>query len=457
MLDTSVEICALALNEIINAFKGAKDLDIRHIFSEKADRVTNTFVINGKSFAVSNLTHGYADETDRKRKIRRYAALSLYKALSNYLGVTLPWGALTGVRPTKLAYDSIEKTGEFYDFFVSDMKVSEEKAMLTKEVLEGQKGIYSKDENNTDLFVFIPFCPTRCKYCSFISQDLKSARKLVDKYIDVLCEEIEQSRKFIKNLRSVYVGGGTPVSLSDEQLKRVLSALSFVKKGTEFTVEAGRPDCITESNLKLLSDYGVTRICINPQTFNDKTLELIGRKHTAGQTIEKYNLAKDRFSVNMDLIAGLEGETANDFKYSIDKAISLSPDDITVHTLCVKKGSYIAEEGCSADDKEVEKMVAYAHEALHKAGYKPYYLYRQKYMAGCLENTGYAKEGKACVYNVDVMEETTRIVACGANAISKEVKAGGKTILRAGAPKDVATYIEKAAEIIKEKERIFSW
>jgi oxygen-independent coproporphyrinogen-3 oxidase len=279
--------------------------------------------------------------------------------------------------------------------------------------------------------------------------------KYVDVYVDALVKEIEDSKRFIKKLRSIYIGGGTPVSLSDSQLEKILKALYKINTGVEYTVEAGRPDRITESNLKLLKDYGVTRICVNPQTFNDKTLTLLGRNHTAKDVLDKYELAKKDFIVNMDLIAGLDGESFEDFKYSLDMAKSLNPDNITVHTLCIKKGSRLAETEKRLSGKIVSDMVDYAKDTLMNNGYNPYYLYRQKYMAGNLENVGYAKEGKSCIYNVDVMEEIANNVACGANAISKRVWNGGERIERVASPKDVITYLNKLDVIKQNKEELF--
>ena len=206
-----------------------------------------------------------------------------------------------------------------------------------------------------------------------------------------------------------------------------------------------------QGKLKILKDYGVTRICINPQTFSNKTLELLGRKHTAEEVVEKFYMAKDDFIVNMDLIAGLNGESQEDFENSIRKSIGLSPDNITVHTLCIKRGSYLAEEEHRLSGEAVDKMVDFAHSQLEANGYSPYYLYRQKNMAGNLENVGYSKAGKACVYNVDIMEEIASNVACGANAISKRVFNGGERIEREASPKDVITYLNKL-EVIKERK-----
>ena len=285
---------------------------------------------------------------------------------------------------------------------------------------------------------------------------MKTAEKYIDEYIDTLCLEIKESIPLVKNLRSIYIGGGTPVALSDERLRRVLEALKGLDVPKEFTVEAGRPDRITKSNLELLKEYGVKRICVNHQTFNDKTLERIGRNHTASEVEEKYHLAKSMgFDVNMDLIAGLDGENFDDFKYSLDKALSLDPDDITVHTLCIKRGSKLSESTERLSGEQVQEMVSYANQTLTNAGYKPYYLYRQKYMAGNLENVGYCKEGKACIYNVDVMEEISQNIACGASAISKRVYFGGERIEREASPKDVPTYIEKIGKIMEKKIKLF--
>ncbi len=455
MIDTNLPAFESDLREVLNMFSNDDAVLIRHRFTEGENKFVNTVTINGKVFAYGNLVNNTDDQIVKKRLIKRYAKLSLYKGLSKYFDKQLPWGALTGIRPTKLAYQQIEETGEFESFFKDTMKVSEEKTSLIKRIINTQKGIYEKNDENTDFFAFIPFCPSRCKYCSFISADIKSARKYVDKYVDALVDEINYSARFVKKLHSIYIGGGTPISLSNQQLKRVLCAIDKINTGVEYTVEAGRPDCITKENLKMLKDFGVTRICINPQSFHNKTLKLLGRSHTAEDVIEKYQMAKEHFDINMDLIAGLTGESFNDFKFSIDKAIELSPENITVHTLCIKKGSYLAEETDRLSGEQVEKMVEYAHKTLGEKGYSPYYLYRQKYMAGNLENVGYAKPNKACKYNVSIMEEIAQNVACGANAISKRVFDGGERIERVASPKDVLTYLDKLERIKEQKSKLF--
>ncbi len=456
MIDTDLKHLESDLKEVINLFSGGDEFTIRHRFSHTDIKFVNTITINGKVYAYGNLVKLSNNELEYKRLVKRYAKLSLYKALVQFTGNSQPWGALTGIRPTKLAYDALEECGEFKEFFTDVMKVSQGKTALIERVINEQKGIYVKDEKLTDFFVFIPFCPSRCRYCSFISQDIKSAQKNINEYVEALIKEIEQSAHLIEKLGSIYIGGGTPVALDNDKLERILQTIDKINTGVEFTVEAGRPDRITEQTLQLLKKYRVTRICVNPQTFNDKTLKAIGRNHTSLDVEEKFALAKKHFATNMDLIAGLDDESFEDFKFSLDKAIELSPDNITVHTLCVKKGSYLAEEGKTLKKEEIEKMVDYAQIALEEAGYKPYYLYRQKYMAGNLENVGYAKAGKACVYNVHAMEEISNIVACGANAISKKIDFSLNRIERKASPKDVPTYICKLDTVIQEKKALFS-
>ncbi|MBQ9486094.1 MAG: coproporphyrinogen dehydrogenase HemZ [Clostridia bacterium] len=454
MIETDLPKLLPDLTEVENLFSDYGEVKIKHLFNDGGEKVVNTVVVNGKAYAFGTLI-GDADGVLRKRLIKRYAKLALYKALSKTFGVSLAWGSLTGIRPTKLAYVEIKESGDFRDFFRNVLMVSEEKTALTAEVIESQKGIYETAAGGSDFFVFIPFCPSRCEYCSFISRDVRGAEKLTDEYVKTLIREIEKSAKYVKNLRSIYVGGGTPVALGNDNLEKVLCALDKINCGVEYTVEAGRPDAITRENLNILKAHGVSRVCVNPQTFSDTTLKRIGRNHTAADVYRAYDLAKNDFSVNMDLIAGLPGENYEVFCDSLEKTISLLPDDITVHTLCVKKGSRLAESADRLSAGDAEKCVSYSRARLKENGYSPYYLYRQKYMAGNLENVGYAKKGGLCVFNVDTMEEITDVVACGANAISKTVKGGGERIERYAAPKDVKTYLDKVDEILRVKEGFF--
>lgn len=431
-------------------FVGAEDLDVNCIHIENSEFFIDKITIGEKVYEYKN-SHGFRDETERKRYAKRYTKLALYLSLSDYLKTDLPWGALTGIRPVKFAYNEGEN---WRDVMKNQMRVSDKKLDIVEKIIDSQKPVYTANAGGSDLFVGIPFCPTRCSYCSFVS-NLVSKEKRLDEYVDALCKEIAAAKPLINRLNSVYVGGGTPVSLPLPLLEKILSAIG--SPNCEFTVEAGRPDCIDDEVLSLLKKYGVTRVCVNPQTFNDKTLELIGRKHTADDIRVKYALTKKYgFDVNTDLIAGLPQETFEDFKYSVDQAIALSPEDVTVHTLSLKKGSKLKEENDRLCAGEIEKMVDYASDALLANGYVPYYTYRQKYMAGNLENTGYAKNGKICAYNIDVMEEISDNVACGANAVSKKLFDGGERIERYGAPKDIATYVAKIDRIIDEKNKLFS-
>lgn len=431
-------------------FAGADNLDIACKHDERGENFHDEITIDGKVYDYEN-SRAFSGEPERKRYAKRFTKLALYLSLSDYLKIDLPWGALTGIRPVKFAYSEGD---DWRNVMKNQMRVSDKKIEMVSKIMETQKPFYFVDENAIDLFIGIPFCPSRCSYCSFVS-NVVSAEKHLTEYVDALCKEIENAKPLVKKLKSVYIGGGTPVSLPIDLLERILVSVGNVD--CEYTVEAGRPDCIDDAVLTLLKKYGVTRICVNPQTFNDKTLELIGRKHTGDDIKVKFALAKKcGFDVNMDLIAGLPEETFENFKYSLDTAVSLSPDDVTVHTLSLKKGSKLKESVERLEAGEIEKMIDYAYETLTKNGYDPYYTYRQKYMAGNLENTGYAKKGKVCVYNVDVMEEITDNLACGANAVSKKLFDGGARIERYGAPKDIATYIAKIDTIIDEKNKLFA-
>ena len=453
MIDTNRQDYKKDLEEVIFMFSSGENINITH-FEENNGKIFNDkFVFLGKEYNFTNEKH-VSDNLELKRYEKRFSKLGLYKILADYFKVNYEWGALTGIRPVRMAYS----IGENYEeelrsvFHVSDKKIA-----VVKDIIKIQENIIDKKGKFTDLFISIPFCPTRCAYCSFVSEEIGKC-KHVDKYIDTLVLEIENSLKLCKNLRSVYIGGGTPVALKNEQLIKVLKALQpILNSDIEFTVEAGRPDVITEEKLKILKEYKVNRICVNPQTFSDKTLALIGRKHSASSVIEKYNLAKSYgFTINMDVIAGLPEENFNDFKSTVDTIIKLNPDNFTVHTLCLKKGSILKEKVKRLEVGEISAMTDYAYRAAKENGYNPYYLYRQKYAADNLENIGYAKPNKECVYNIDVMEETSNNVACGANAVSKRVFLDKNQIERYGAPKDILTYVNKINEIIKAKEQLFS-
>ena len=337
------------------------------------------------------------------------------------------------------------------------MCVGKDKISLVTDIIATQKNT-SGTGAGQDLFISIPFCPTKCQYCSFITAPISATRAYVEKYIDCLVEEIHSVKGLVKRLNSVYIGGGTPFVFDVNQLERVYSAVAREFPDIpEYTVEAGRPDMFTEEKLALSKRYGVTRICVNPQTFNDATLAKIGRAHTSAQTVSAYESAKKYgFDINLDLIAGLADESVNDFVKSLDKAISLDPANITVHTLSLKSGAKLKEEVKRLNISGINEMVDLSRQKLSKAGYAPYYMYRQKYQAGGLENVGWCKQGKACVYNIDVMEEISDNIAVGANAISKRLFGEENRIERLASPKDIPTYINKTQKIIADRIKLFT-
>ncbi len=455
MLSCALEWLGPELMDVVRLFEGADALEILHTCETDGVRFAGVFHVEGREYP-----YAYEDisrsETEKKSLIKRYAKLALYNILSTIYARKLPWGSLTGIRPTRLAYASLEKTGEFEKFFRT-LGVSEENIALTARVLEGQKGIYERREGNCDLFVSLPFCPTKCVYCSFITAPIAATKKFMPAYLSALGEELKAAKPLIKNLRSVYIGGGTPFVLEAEELERVFQAIAPLRgNGCEYTVEAGRPDVFTEEKLDLCKKYGVTRICINAQSFSDRTLAAIGRRHSAEDVIRAFEMARPYgFDTNCDLIAGLTGESLEEFENSVDTAIALSPENITVHTLCLKKGAKLKEETETLSEGGMSAMIAYSREKLSAAGYAPYYLYRQKYMAGAHENVGWTKPDKACVYNVDVMEESADNLAVGANAISKRVFLTEGRIERLASPKDLPTYLAKFPKIIEEKNKLF--
>jgi oxygen-independent coproporphyrinogen-3 oxidase len=326
--------------------------------------------------------------------------------------------------------------------------------------LKTQEGIYEKKDGNTDLFVSIPFCPTKCAYCSFITAPIDKTRHFLPSYLDCLDKELQAAKESVGNLRSVYIGGGTPFALDVPDLKRVLDGINPIFKAfnpnAEYTVEAGRPDVFTDEKLALLKDYGVTRICINPQSFSNETLQKIGRRHTAEDIYRAFEMCeKYDFSINVDLIAGLTDERVETFVQSVQKAVATGADNITVHCLSLKSGAKLKEETEYLENDFISDMVSASRQILGENGYVPYYMYRQKYQVGNNENVGWTKKGKACVYNIDIMEETADNLAVGANAVSKRVFNDKGLITRFASQKDLPTYIANVDDIIAKKRNFF--
>lgn len=410
-----------------------------------------------------------ADPLLEKRYHKRLIKQCLYEIMKQAAGWTPPWGSLTGIRPTRLIYEGMsrgltlkEATEEVREIF----DILPEKAALLREIVEVQSEMGEPGETDVDLYVGIPFCVSRCAYCSFLSGEVGKGKQLPP-YVDALEKEIAGTLKLIEEKglipRAFYMGGGTPTSLSAPLLDRVLSAVQpFIDRSKEVTVEAGRPDTIDEEKLRVIRDHGATRISINPQTMHDETLVRIGRRHTAAQTEAAYALARKRGfrHINMDLIAGLPGEDLGMFLQTLAWSRSLSPESLTVHTLSIKRSSLLhLWEAELPDGDMVARMVDAGREEAEKRGMRPYYLYRQKHMAGNLENVGYALHGHECLYNVDMMEETGHVMAVGAGAISKRVDPAIGRIERAPNVSEISQYIQRTEEMTERKRALWasSW
>ncbi|MGN0792925.1 MAG: coproporphyrinogen dehydrogenase HemZ [Aristaeellaceae bacterium] len=401
----------------------------------------------------------------RKRAARRLVRQTLYDLCRKATGIHPPWGSLTGIRPTHLMYEAIglgltEEAAKRY--VIERFDVCPDRADILWEIAQVQGTLLPPEDRWMDVYIGIPFCTTRCAYCSFSSGELGRGT-LVEPYLTALFREMDACSGMLKatgrHLRAVYVGGGTPTSLNEEQLKRMLDHLLRCFPGAmEYTVEAGRPDTITPGKLAAIRDAGVNRISINPQTMNDETLRIIGRAHTAQQVIDAYAMAREAGirHINMDVIAGLPGETVDDFARTMDFALRLHPESLTVHTLAIKRSTRLHFENYRfPTGVEAARMVQLGLETARMLGMQPYYLYRQKNMAGNQENIGYALPGHACQYNVDIMEETTHILALGAGGISKRVYEDEGHIGRAPNVANIEHYIARVEEMIGRKRALF--
>ena len=402
------------------------------------------------------------------RVLQRIIKQSFYKAAVQLLPKKPDWGALTGIRPAKLASKALEEgltveetERRFYDeYFVSPVR--------TRLAIEAaQAGLAVKQSlrpEELSLYIGIPFCPTRCAYCSFVSADVKRALKLVEPFLDALDQEIDATAALLQeagsSIRSIYIGGGTPTTLTAGQLDRLLTHIRSafdLSRLSEFTVEAGRPDTITADKMAVLKRHGVGRVSVNPQSMRDEVLQAMGRDHTAADILTAYDIVRHAGldAVNMDLIAGLPRDTVAGFRETVDEVLSLHPENITVHTLALKKGSRLMlEQHGLPSGIEVEQMLDYGWTALRSAGYVPYYLYRQKYMSGALENIGWCKPGYEGLYNICIMEELHTIVALGAGGSTKLTDPATGKIVRMTNPKYPYEYIERIQSICEEKKAL---
>lgn len=411
----------------------------------------------------------YLEKGEERASVKCKLKHLLYSVLCTYTKRELPWGNLTGIRPTKIAYGLLEEGKnheEAVEYLQKVYDCSEEKALLSIDIAERERQILSKlhYEDGYSLYLGIPFCPTTCLYCSFTSYPIGLWKKRVGEYLDAMEKEIDFVSELYKDkiLDTVYIGGGTPTTLEPEELRRLLS---YVREKfdfstvCEFTVEAGRADSITREKLLVLKEMGVTRISVNPQTMKEETLKIIGRRHTVEEVKEAFALAREVgfTNINMDLILGLPGETIEDVTNTMEEIKMLNPDSLTVHSLAIKRASkmnqWIEENGIETL-RNTEKTMEIADKAARAINMKPYYLYRQKNMAGNLENVGYATEGNYGIYNILIMEEKQTIVAIGAGTISKRVYPDGR-IERCDNVKDVEQYMDRIQEMIERKRKLY--
>lgn len=465
--------------------KGTKDLESTEglpecsvLFGE--DRITFSVWTKEKNMEESECLEAFCEdknkitdvvvleENEERASVKCKLKHLVYSVLSLYTGKVLPWGNLTGIRPTKIAYGLLEEgktESEVISYMENVYDCSREKAELSIDIANRERKLLSTlhYENGYSLYLGIPFCPTTCLYCSFTSYPIGLWKKRVDDYLTAMEKEIDYVSEVYKDkiLDTVYVGGGTPTTLEPDELRRLLSYLKNKFDFTtvqEFTVEAGRADSITKEKLEVLMEFGVTRISVNPQTMKEETLKIIGRRHTVDQVKDAFKLAKEAgFSnINMDLILGLPGETKEDVVHTMEEVGKLKPDSLTVHSLAIKRASklnsWIEEHGIETL-KNTEETMEIASKAAQNLGMKPYYLYRQKNMSGNLENVGYATDGNFGIYNILIMEEKQTIVAIGAGTITKRVYGDGR-IERVDSVKDVGLYIEKIDEMIERKKAL---
>lgn len=396
-------------------------------------------------------------------------ATCLFECFCALTGYKPCWGILTGVRPVKLFHKLCDTDGEpkTRDYFKNTLLVDDSKISLCTDTMSPEYEIINRSRPNSfSLYISIPFCPSRCAYCSFVSHSVDKAKGLIQKYVELLCKEIAETGKIADEiglfLQTVYIGGGTPVALSAEQIERVMGAVkeSFdLSSVEEYTVEAGRPDAITREKLIAIQQGGATRISINPQTMSDSVLREIGRNHTAAETEQAFALARELgfHNINMDLIAGLPTDTYESFVGTVEKIISMDPESVTVHSLSMKRASALSTNGRLPEkemDEQASAMVDYARRRLKDADILPYYLYRQSKTVGNLENVGYAKKGYEGLYNVYIMDETHTILACGASGVTKLREPDSTRIERIYNYKYPYEYIDRFEEMLSRKEGI---
>ncbi|CEK35987.1 coproporphyrinogen III oxidase,Oxygen-independent coproporphyrinogen-III oxidase 2,coproporphyrinogen III oxidase,Putative heme iron utilization protein,coproporphyrinogen dehydrogenase HemZ,Radical SAM superfamily [[Clostridium] sordellii] len=422
----------------------------------------NLVISKQESFDITKLNN-----EEVKKKTKTVIKRSMFKVLDKVFETYVPWGVLTGIRPVKIVHSLLDKgisESEIREILKNNYLIKDEKIDLALDIAKRERVfIYPIDKNKISLYVSIPFCPTRCVYCSFPANPMKQFGHLRDDYIKALIKEIKGLAKLLKDtnkeIETLYIGGGTPTALEADQLDTLINALFKELDLTnikEFTVEAGRPDTITKEKLEVMKKHNVTRISINPQTMNDETLVKIGRDHNVNDIVDCFKLARGLGfdNINMDIILGLVDENLDMVRNTLEKIKELNPESLTVHTLAIKRASTLKENLDKYEltrYEEMIKMIELSMEYAKDMGLNPYYMYRQKHMLGNLENIGYAKEGFECIYNIQIMEEKQSNLAVGAGAISKYVYVDEDRIERTDNVKNVELYIERIEEMIERK------
>ena len=464
------------IHSIVKAFYPEKDVKVltpdsvykdKEWFHKEPD-IYIDFYEDKIEIKAQELYYQALDENEKvyKDEFKKY----LYRCLCKETKKTLPWGNLTGIRPTKIAMGMLENgqaDNEILSYMEEEHYVSKEKAVLSLDIAKREKSLLDQlhYENGYSLYIGIPFCPTTCLYCSFTSYPICSWKNKMEQYLEAVFKEIDFVGEAYKDkiLDTVYIGGGTPTTLEADELDKLITKVKSTfnfKDVKEFTVEAGRADSITYDKLMVLKRHNVSRISINPQTMKDETLKIIGRRHTVDEVIEAFRMARQIGfdNINMDIILGLPGEMEEDVAYTVEEIEKLKPDSLTVHSLAIKRASrlhsWITENGIETLNN-TDKTMEIAAKAAGNMEMKPYYLYRQKNMSGNFENVGYATKGKEGIYNILIMEEKQTIVALGAGSITKVVLPDGR-IERCDNVKDVGLYIEKIDEMIERKKSLFA-
>jgi coproporphyrinogen dehydrogenase HemZ len=463
----------IKLNNLKYRYDVYQMFNIYYALDEIKFEEDGNYIINIEEDKISFSFNDFYRECNVLENIKEDIKRLIFSSLKEITGDYYPWGILVGIRPSKIALKYLEEgksEKEIIDLFAKKHLASEEKAKLCIKVAKKEQELVNKDEKSIAIYIGMAFCPTRCFYCSFTANPIGSNKKLVNPYLEALTYEIREMKKYVneRNLKieSVYFGGGTPTAVNNEEfediMKEIYNAFVLDKEILEFTVECGRPDSITLEKLQTMKKYNTTRISINPQTMNDETLKMIGRGHTSKDVIDKFNLARNLGfdDINMDMIIGLPGEGIKEAEYTANEILKLRPDSLTVHGLSLKRASilyenFILKKGIQIKKQdELSLMYEVSRNLAKSLNIEPYYMYRQKNMVGNMENLGYSKEGKECLYNIQMIEDKQTIIALGADAVSKVVFLEENRIERFGNVKDIREYTSRIKEMVEEKIKL---